>query len=127
MGSYGIGPGRVIGTIVEHLADDKGLVWPTQIAPYKVYLSQLGTNPDVTHASESLYKQLTSSGVGVIYDDRQEPSAGEKFADADLMGIPIRLVVSDKTVLEKSCEIKERTASEVKLLPLAGVIQALEK
>jgi prolyl-tRNA synthetase len=121
MGSYGIGPGRVMGTIVEHFADDKGLVWPKEIAPFQIYLACLGGNTDVLQAADSLYERLTEENVSVIYDDR-DVRAGEMFADADLMGIPYRVVISDKTVAQNSYEIKERTKSETKMVSIDDIL-----
>lgn len=125
MGSYGIGPGRVMGTIVEHLADSKGLVWPPQIAPFKVYLAPLSDDKTVLEAADKAYKLLTDSGIGVLYDDRSA-RPGEMFADADLIGLPYRVVVSEKTLQKGSLEIKLRTASQVQLVPLHSLAKALQ-
>ena len=108
MGCYGIGPSRLVGVITELLADDKGLVWPENIAPAKVYLASLAANSDNNHvreAADELYSKLTSRGVGVLYDDRDDVRA-RKFADADLLGIPYRVVISDKTIAELQYEVK---------------------
>src|SRR6185369_4466437 len=94
MGCYGIGIGRTMAAIVEAHHDDKGIVWPAQVAPYQVYLAQIGENDAIVSAAEELYKDLTDAGALVLYDDRNEIRAGEKFADADLLGIPIRIVMS---------------------------------
>jgi prolyl-tRNA synthetase len=126
MGSYGIGPGRVMGTIVERLADEAGLLWPANIAPFKVYLISLGNSPEIRKSSDELYEQLTSGGVGVLYDDRNA-SAGDMFADADLMGIPARVVVSDKTVASDSAELKLRSTNEAQTVPIQALEQTLEK
>lgn len=112
MGSYGIGPGRVMGVIAEHFADDKGLVWPENIAPAKVYLARLENIPSVISSADELYEELTKSGIEVIYDDR-DIRAGEKFADADLLGIPYRVVVSKKTVKTGKHELKSRIGADV--------------
>lgn len=125
MGSYGIGPGRVMGTIVEHFADDKGIIWPANIAPYKVYLIRLGDKPEVTAAADELYQDLTQRGVAVLYDDRMETRPGEKFADADLLGIPYRVVVSEKTLASKQIEVKKRTENEAQLCDRDNVINML--
>lgn len=115
MGSYGIGPSRVMGLIAEHFADDKGLVWPANIAPATVYLARLGDENHVVEAADALYSDLQSRGVEVLYDDR-DTRPGEKFADADLMGIPYRVVVSAKTVAADQYEVKARTSQEAQLL-----------
>ena len=112
MGSYGIGPGRLIGTIVEHFADDKGLIWPEAVAPFRVYLVRLGDSTQVRAEADKIYQRLIDSGTAVLYDDRDGVSAGEKFADADLMGIPHRLVISQQTIKTGAYELKGREASE---------------
>jgi prolyl-tRNA synthetase len=124
MGSYGIGPGRVMGTIAEHFADDKGLVWPENIAPAKVYLISLSNIPSVISAADDLYNRLTDMNVQVLYDDR-DIRAGEKFADADLMGIPYRVVISQKTVESGKHELKKRTSEEVQLLASEEILKTL--
>jgi prolyl-tRNA synthetase len=124
LGSYGIGITRVMGVIVEKLADDKGLVWPEAIAPAKVYLARLGDSPAVTAAADKLYDDLTGAVITVLYDDRDE-RAGAKFADADLLGIPYRLVVSEKTVANEQVEVKRRTSTESQLIDQKTVIKTL--
>ncbi|HWT56001.1 MAG TPA: aminoacyl--tRNA ligase-related protein [Candidatus Microsaccharimonas sp.] len=111
IGSYGIGITRVMGVIVEKFADERGIVWPEAVAPAKVYLARLGTETEVVRAADELYNELTKQGIGVLYDDREEARPGEKFADADLMGIPYRVVVSAKTVAANSYEIKRRSSN----------------
>lgn len=125
MGSYGIGPGRLMGTVVEVLADDKGMVWPRAIAPFSVHLLSLiakeaATQGRIDNVSEDLYQSFTEAGVEVLWDDR-EMSPGEKFADADLIGIPLRLVISEKTLQEDSVEWKERISEEIKLIKLDDI------
>lgn len=115
MGSYGIGPSRLMGLLAEHFADEKGLVWPENVAPFKVFLAQLGNNETVVKASQKLYDDLTKQGVEVFWDDR-DARPGEKFADADLYGIPYRLVVSQKTIEKQVYELKKRTESEATLV-----------
>ncbi len=115
LGSYGVGITRVMGVIVEKFADQKGIVWPTGIAPYQVYLARLGENEAVVSAANELYENLLSAGVTVLYDD-SDKRPGEKFADADLLGLPCRIVVSPKTISEQKYEYKARTSEEVKLL-----------
>lgn len=122
LGSYGIGITRLPGVIAEKFADDKGLVWPESVAPYRVYLVSLGED----EKTEALYTELTDAGVEVLYDDR-DVRAGEKFADADLLGIPVRIVVSGKTVEQNSAEIKKRTSEDVEFVPLTDVRDWLYK
>ncbi|MFQ5661993.1 MAG: aminoacyl--tRNA ligase-related protein [Candidatus Paceibacteria bacterium] len=106
MGSYGIGLGRVMGTVAEVLSDEKGLIWPSTIAPFKVHLIGL------TDASE-VYEKLKKAGVEVLYDDR-DLSAGQKFADADLIGLPYRIVVSEKNAGSGKFEFTNRATGETK-------------
>lgn len=126
MGCYGIGVSRLMGTIAEIMSDERGLVWPENIAPAAVYLAPLGTDPAVARAADVIYKELEKAGIEVLYDDR-EASAGEKFADADLMGIPYRLVVSDRTVRTGKHELKKRTAKETHNLETAAIIKTLAR
>jgi prolyl-tRNA synthetase len=115
MGCYGIGPSRLMGLIAEHFADDKGLVWPANVAPATVYLVRIGAEGKVIQAADALYEELTKKGVAVLYDDR-DARPGEKFADADLMGIPYRVVVSSKTLAENVYELKGRQSEESELV-----------
>lgn len=115
MGSYGIGLGRLMGTIVEVLSDEKGIVWPESVAPFRVHLIELKKG-----LGSKLYQKLIERGLDVLYDDRNL-TPGEKFNDADLIGIPWRLVVSDKT--GNKVEVKKRTSKNVKLVSQNGVIQ----
>jgi prolyl-tRNA synthetase len=112
MGSYGIGITRVMGVIVEKFADDKGIVWPDAVAPYRVYLATIG---DVSEQADALYEELQDKGVDVLYDDR-DARPGEKFADADLLGIPHRVVLSPKLIEQGSYEYKSRTSDEAQTL-----------
>ncbi|HET7528637.1 MAG TPA: aminoacyl--tRNA ligase-related protein [Candidatus Saccharimonadales bacterium] len=115
MGCYGIGVSRLMGLIAEHFADDKGLVWPENVAPYQVYLVGVGDSEQVKQAADEIYGNLTESGVSIMYDDRDE-RPGEKFADADLIGIPYRVVVSEKSLAAGGCELKKRTSSGTEVL-----------
>lgn len=124
MGSYGIGITRLMGTIAELMSDEKGLVWPENVAPAKVYLARLGNIPSVVSAADEIYEYLTEKGCTVLYDDR-DIRAGEKFADADLMGIPYRVVISEKTAAAKQYELKQRIASETLLVSQEKLIETL--
>lgn len=117
-GSYGIGSTRVMGTWIETSAghDDKGIIWPSSIAPFDVHLVDLNGDGD------KIYKKLNDAGIDVLWDDR-EVGAGTKFTDADLIGIPVRLVISDKT--DGKIERKRRNESEVKILDLDDIIKSL--
>jgi len=125
LGSYGIGITRVMGVIVEKFADEKGLVWPEAIAPAKVYIARLGNDDTVVQEADKLYKCLTQNGVLVLYDDR-DMRPGEKFADADLLGLPYRVVISSKTVAAKQLEIKHRTSDETVMMEPQAFIEKLK-
>ncbi len=107
MGCYGIGPSRLMGTVAEVLADDKGIVWPKEIAPFSVHIIRIGDDEDVVSKTDTLYELLTKNNIDTLYDDR-DLRAGEKFADSDLLGIPIRIIVSRNTLKENKYEISER-------------------
>jgi prolyl-tRNA synthetase len=124
LGSYGIGVTRLMGVIVEHFSDDKGLVWPRNIAPFEVYLAPLGNSEAIVKNADEIYSRLTESGISVLYDDRDE-RAGAKLVDADLMGIPFRLVISDKTIQQNSVELKERLDDSVQLIPPEEVAKVI--
>lgn len=114
MGSYGIGPSRLMGLIAEHFADEKGLVWPEAVAPAKVYLVSIG-GEEVMARSDQMYQELVDSGISVIYDDR-DIRPGEKFADSELMGIPHRITISDRLMAENNYEYTLRTSGETSIL-----------
>ena len=126
MGSYGIGITRLMGIIVEYFSDDKGIVWPDVIAPAKTIIIKIGSNPEVTKLADKLYDTIKSKGIDVIYDDR-DLRPGEKFSDADLLGIPTRLIVSDKTIDTKTFEFKSRTSDEVSYISEAEILELLSK
>lgn len=113
MGSYGIGPTRVMGTIVEVLADEKGIVWPKAVAPFAVHLVALGGNDEaVTAYADALYDELSAKGVEVLYDDR-DARAGEKFADSDLIGVPTRVIVGKDAAATGMLEVVDRATGTV--------------
>lgn len=139
MGCYGFGTTRMVGAIVEASHDDRGIVWPKSVAPYGVHVvlleprnhlpaGQAGNPParrsggEPRRAAEKLVGELESAGVEVLYDDRESASAGEKFADADLIGIPLRLVVSEKTMAAGAVEWKERTAKTAEMVKQSEVV-----
>lgn len=126
MGSYGIGLGRLIGTVVEVLSDDKGIVWPETIAPFKVHLLSLGDDEEVMKEAEKVYENLEKAGVEVLFDDRAGLSAGEKFSDADLLGMPYRAVVSARSMKENGIELKKRTEEKGKVVSMEELISLLK-
>ncbi len=121
MGCYGIGVGRTMAAIVEKYHDEKGITWPESSAPFQVHLIALEGAQDETDA---LYTAMRQKSIEVLYDDRDK-TAGEKFADADLIGIPTRILVSKKSLKEQSCELKKRTDSTSTLVPLSSVLEML--
>jgi len=126
MGCYGIGVGRLLAAAVEQNHDDRGIIWPAAIAPYHVYLCALNAdNPDVEQHSEQLYRGLVTAGVEVLFDDRLE-SAGVKFNDADLLGLPLRLTVSPRTLSSQSVELKARQEKEAALVPAAEAVERVQ-
>lgn len=124
-GSYGIGITRVMGVIAELFSDERGLIWPANIAPYQVYLVNIGEGEDVQTMVRKIYNELLVRGVEVLWDDR-DVRPGEKFADCDLMGIPIRVVVSDKTIAAGGVEYKKRANSEVNIISQTELLSLVE-
>jgi prolyl-tRNA synthetase len=123
MGCYGIGLDRLLATIVEANHDDRGIVWPAEIAPFAVHLVALNADrSDVRLAANLLYDELLLRGVEVLYDDREE-SPGVKFADADLLGMPLRVTVSPRTLEKESVELKRRTEKETTLVPVDAALE----
>ncbi len=122
MGSYGIGPNRLMGTVAEVLGTAENMVWPKELAPFPVHLiSIVGKNPAVASEADRLYDELTESGVDVLYDDR-DVRAGEKFADADLIGIPTRVVISEKTIAEGGVEVTNRASGQTQFMPEPALV-----
>jgi len=126
MGCYGIGLGRLMGTVVEALSDDKGIIWPESIAPFQVHLLLLGDNESVKEEANKVYQTLINNNIEVLFDDRSMLSPGEKFADADLIGIPLRAVVSERSMKEGGIEIKKRTEEKGKIITLADLVQSFK-
>ena len=118
MGCYGIGLGRLMGTVVEALADDKGIIWPESIAPFAIHLLALGDDEAVLEEANKIYETLLKAGVEVLFDDRAGMSAGEKFSEVDLIGIPLRAVVSARSLKEGGIELKKRTEEKGKIVTL---------
>ena len=127
MGSYGIGPGRLMATIVEVSSDARGVIWPEAVAPYRVHMIEIrSATQAVKSQAETLYKKLLAQGIEVLYDDRDDKTAGEKFADADLIGIPWRVVVSEKTLEKKGIEVKKRQEEKGKILSVDKFLKSLK-
>lgn len=126
MGCYGIGTSRLVGSIVEASHDEKGMIWPKSVAPALVHLVRLGTEPETIEAGDALYEELRAAGISVFYDDR-DASAGAKFGDADLMGMPLRLTISKRMIAEEAIEWKGRTESEATKVTRGEVIERVKE
>ncbi|HPX52200.1 MAG TPA: His/Gly/Thr/Pro-type tRNA ligase C-terminal domain-containing protein [Candidatus Paceibacterota bacterium] len=120
MGSYGIGITRLMGTIVECFSDEKGIVWPESVSPFKVHILSLfrSEEDEAFHVAKNLYEKLSARGVEVLFDDRENKTPGEKFSDADLIGLPWRVVVSEKSLAAGGIEIKKRNENESKIISI---------
>lgn len=127
MGCYGLGPSRVMGAIVELCHDDKGIIWPEEVSPFCAHLLDLSkdSKSDVRKAAEKVCKELEKAEWQILWDDRLDVSAGERFADADLIGIPIRILVSEKTLLKDSVEVKYRASGKVEIIKIKDLIKKL--
>ncbi len=132
MGCYGIGPSRILGAIVEVSHDNRGIVWPKEVAPFDIHLVPLFSkdekkNKKIERESEKLLESLQKAGFDVLYDDRKEPSSGVKLAESDLFGIPVRLVISEKTLEKNSVEVKSRREEGLNLVKTNKVEKFLRK
>ncbi len=125
MGCYGIGTSRMVGTVVEASHDEKGIIWPKSVAPYLVHLISLGADEEVKKEAEKIYADLKKDGFEVLFDDR-DVSAGKKFNDADLIGIPLRLTVSNRTLKEGAAEWKLRVEKDGKLVKLENLLKEVD-
>ena len=126
MGCYGIGPSRIMGTIAECLSDENGIIWPEEVAPFTVHLISLAHEDDEIRYCDQVHRELEKAGIDVLYDDRADVRAGAKMADADLIGIPHRLVVSKKTIAENKVEWKKRSQTDVVQISLPDFIAKLK-
>jgi prolyl-tRNA synthetase len=124
MGSYGIGVGRLLACIAEQHHDDHGLVWPAAVAPFQVHLVRLGSKSGVSEqAAEQLYQDLQAAGLEVLFDDRED-SAGVKFMDADLIGLPLRITAAERALKQGGFEFKRRAGGAVRIVPQGEAVQA---
>jgi prolyl-tRNA synthetase len=125
MGSYGIGPARTVAAAIEQFADEQGISWPRSVAPFDVELVTLGKpGEEARSMSDRLYDELRELGLDVLYDDRDDASAGEKFADAELLGCPLRVTIGKKSVEAREIEFQVRRGREKGSLPLEGAAEA---
>lgn len=122
MGCYGIGISRIMGTIVELNNDENGIIWPESVAPFQVHLISLGKNEE----AEKIYADLEKNNVEVLYDDRVDTSAGAKFADADIIGIPWRVVVSEKSLAAGGVELKKRSEKESEIVEIEKLLEKIK-
>ncbi|PIR75299.1 MAG: prolyl-tRNA synthetase [Candidatus Magasanikbacteria bacterium CG_4_9_14_0_2_um_filter_42_11] len=125
LGSYGIGITRLMGVIVEHFSDEKGIIWPNEVAPFQVHLVSLCKESEDVAKADALYKQLQTAGVEVLYDDR-DARPGEKFADSDLIGIPLRIVISPRSLENNQVEFKYRQSGEETHIFYTDVLTAIQ-
>ena len=125
MGSYGIGPARTMGTIVETCNDEKGIIWPKNIAPYHVHIISLGKEDTIAAESEKLYNLLNANNIETLWDDRPNVNPGAKFADSDLIGCPIRITVSSKNLENKQYEVKRRAGGNAEFIPQENILAFL--
>lgn len=126
MGCYGMGPSRIMGTLVEVLSDDKGIIWPAAVAPFAVHLLDITSKEESKAKVAKLYTDLQKAGIEVLFDNR-DARAGEKFADADLLGIPLRIIASEKTIEKGELEIKNRQTGEVSMIKEKDLWNFLKK
>ena len=126
MGCYGIGIGRTLASAVEKFNDNKGIIWPESIAPFQTHLLVLGENKAVLEEANNVYERLKKAGVEILFDDRLEMSAGEKFADADLLGMPYRIVVSERSMKEGGVELKKRNEDKGKIISVDELLKCLK-
>jgi prolyl-tRNA synthetase len=126
MGCYGMGVGRVFAGAIEANHDERGIIWPPELAPFHVHLVGLGFDKTgVRESAEQVYQQLQDAGFEVLFDDREEGSAGVKFNDADLLGMPVRVTVSPRSIENGGAEVKRRTEKDARVVPLADVAKAV--
>jgi prolyl-tRNA synthetase len=131
MGCYGIGPSRVMGAVVEVHNDKNGIIWPKEVAPYLVQIVTLGARDEsvqaeIMSAGSNLYDHLLETGIDVLWDEREDASAGEKLKDADLLGLPLRIVISEKTIKDNCLEWKYRQEEKPKMVSLADAFEEIE-
>ncbi len=119
MGCYGIGLSRLMGAIVEVNHDAQGIIWPKSVSPFLVHLISLGNDKKTKTSADKIYKSLQLENIEILYDDRENKTAGEKFADSDLLGIPYRIIVSEKTLAKSSVEVKERNKDKTELVKIS--------
>jgi len=121
MGCYGLGLGRIMAAAVEVNNDEKGIIWPLSIAPFKIHLIVLEPKPKLIKTAEKIYQSLQKENIQVLYDDRKEKSSGEKLAESDLLGIPYRIVISERTIKQKKMEVRRRDNGKIKMISVNNI------
>ena len=132
MGCYGIGLSRLMGALVEVHHDNKGIIWPKEVAPFDIHLVKIKSQKSkirekIERAASEIYNTLQKKGFDVLYDDRENKSPGEKLVDADLIGIPKRIIVSERTLKKNCVEVKERREKKSKLVKIANLLKTKSK
>jgi prolyl-tRNA synthetase len=128
MGSYGIGVERIVACLIEQNHDEKGIIWPKEIAPFKVHLIGVNMkNEEIKQTCEKLYYEMQENDIEVLYDDREDVSAGFKFNDADLLGMPLQVIVGEKNLSKNKVEIKYRATGEKKIVEIGMLIRTLQE
>jgi prolyl-tRNA synthetase len=127
MGSYGIGPARVMGTIVESNYDDNGIIWPKEIAPFHIHLIHIGKDDESFTKAEKIYSEILNLGYEVLYDDRSTVSPGAKFKDSDLIGCPLQVIISQKNLKENVVELKTRSTGKKEFIQMDQLTEHIEK
>ena len=122
MGCYGIGINRIVASAIEADCDEHGISWPISIAPFEVIITTLGSDEEINKTAQQIHNQLTAAGIDCLWDDRDE-RAGVKFKDADLIGIPIRITIGKKSVADGNVEIKLRSESDSKKVPIENAVK----
>jgi len=126
LGSYGVGVTRLVGVLAEIFSDNKGIIWPKSVAPFQIHLLVLGTNDETKKKAEALYQEMIAENIEVLFDDRDGIAPGEKFADADLLGMPVRVVISDRSLEKGGIEIKNRNEQESKVISVDELMKILK-
>ncbi len=126
MGCYGMGLSRLMAAIVEINNDEKGIIWPEKTAPFSVHLIEIKNQKSkIKNITGKIYNNLQKAGIEVLYDDREDKTPGEKFAEADLIGIPLRIVISEKTLKNNSVELKKRDKNTTRLIKINKLLKFL--
>ncbi|MCX5694056.1 MAG: His/Gly/Thr/Pro-type tRNA ligase C-terminal domain-containing protein, partial [Candidatus Omnitrophica bacterium] len=127
MGCYGIGVSRLISAIIEQNNDADGIIWPQEVSPFEIMILPLDTtNQELMQAANSLYQELKNSGLDVLFDDRNE-RAGVKFKDADLIGVPLSIVIGKKSIEENNIELRIRKDKSTQLIPKEDIVKIIKK